>query len=300
MNLQGRNLEPNLRGDDVKLLQSELRLLKLKTQIVDQDGFFGSTTFLAVQEFQKSRGLEATGVVDERTATLINEAVGEIGAQRFVVRGQVKKANGEPMPSVTVRLLRKGLRKDQPLGQTKVAASGEYSIEYQPTETPISILVQALEGTNRVVASSGVICKARPVEIVNLSPDGVSSIPSEFKQLQERVAPILRREQIRIETLTVPEVQFLACAHQLDEEQLSYLVVSSRMARESNMNEEVFYGLVRQGLPPRLVALVAESTDVLQAALETSVSENVVGPHIKEQIPHILRELQAQVVRLAT
>jgi hypothetical protein len=37
MKLHGRNLEPNLRGDDVKLLQSELRKLKLKTQIVDPE-----------------------------------------------------------------------------------------------------------------------------------------------------------------------------------------------------------------------------------------------------------------------
>ena len=300
MNLQGRNLEPNLRGDDVKLLQSELRLLKLKTQIVDQDGFFGSTTFLAVQEFQQLHGLAATGIVDERTATLINQAVGEAGTERFVVRGHVRQANGEPVRNVTVRLFRKGLRKDTPLGQTKVSPAGDYSLEYQPSEKPLSILVQAIDGNTRVVAESGVICKARPVEIVNLSPDGVSSTPSEFKQLQERTAPILRREQIRIETLAVPEVQFLACAHGLDEEHLSYLVVSARMARESQMNEEVFYGLVRQELPTTLVALVAESTDVLQHALETSVSENIVGPHIKEQIPQILRDLQAQVVRLAT
>ena len=76
MKLQGRNLEPNLRGDDVKLLQSELRMLKLKTQIVDPEGFFGSTTFLAVQEFQQLHGLEATGIVDEGTATINQQGCG--------------------------------------------------------------------------------------------------------------------------------------------------------------------------------------------------------------------------------
>jgi hypothetical protein len=41
MKLHGRNLEPNLRDDDVKLLQSELRQLKLTIKIVDPEGFLG-------------------------------------------------------------------------------------------------------------------------------------------------------------------------------------------------------------------------------------------------------------------
>ena len=61
-----------------------------------------------------------------------------------------------------------------------------------------------------------VICKARPLEIVNLTPDGVFRGPSEFKQLQERLAPILRREQIRIEALEAEDVELLACAHDLN------------------------------------------------------------------------------------
>lgn len=299
MKLQGRNLAPNLRGDDVKLLQSELRQLKLKTQIVDQEGFFGSTTFLAVQEFQSLHGLEATGIVDDRTATLINKEVDELGAARFVVRGEVSHANGERQSGVIVRLLRKGLRRDESLGQTTTAPTGAYSIEYQPGKKPVSILVEAADTAGNVLATSEIICKARPVEIVNLSPDGVSSAASEFKQLQQRVAPIVRREQIGIDALEAADVQLLACAHDLDPEHLSYLVVSSRMARESRMDTEVFYGLVRQGLPTTLVALVAEPPDVLQQTLERSVNENIVGPHIRDQIPRILRDLQAQVVRLA-
>jgi peptidoglycan hydrolase-like protein with peptidoglycan-binding domain len=299
MNLQGRNLQPNLRGDDVKLLQSELRQLKLKTQIVDQEGFFGSTTFLAVQEFQRLNGLQVTGIVDERTAAAINEAVDGVGVARFVVRGELTGANGEPSPGVVVRLLRKGLRKDDPLGQATTSPTGSYSIEYLPTENPLSILVQATDTTGKVLAASNVICKARPVEIVNLSPDGVSAGASEVKQLQDKLAPILRREQIRIEALEAADIELLACAHELDQEHVSYLVAASRMARESQMDVEIFYGLMRQGLPTALLALVAQSPDVLQEALETSVSENVIGPGIKSQIPTILRNLQQQVVRLA-
>ncbi len=299
MNLQGRNLEPNLRGDDVKLLQSELRQLKLKTQIVDQEGFYGSTTFLAVQEFQRLNGLNANGIVDERTAAAINRAVDEAGAPRFVVRGDVVQQNGDAAAGVVVRLLRKGLRKEDPLGQATTLANGNYSIEYQPTEKPISIVVQAIDANGKVMATSPVICKARPVEIVNLSPEGARANNSEFKQLQEKLAPVLRREQIRIEALEAADVELIACAHELNPEHLAYFVVSSRMARESKMDAEIFYALVRQKLPTALVALVAQSPDTLTNALQASVTLNIVGPRIQDQIPEILRNLQQQVVRLS-
>lgn len=299
MKLQGRNLEPNLRGDDVKLLQAELRQLNLKTQIVDQEGFFGSTTFLAVQEFQRLNGLNAAGIVDERAAAAINRAVDEAGAARFVVRGEVVQANGEAAPGVVVRLLKKGLRKEDLLGQATTSPTGSYNIEYQPTEKPISILVQALDASGKVLVISPVICKARPVEVVNLSPAGVTANTSEFKQLQEKVAPIVRREQIRIEALEAADVEWLACAHELNPEHLSFLVVSSRMARESKLDAEIFYALVRQKMPNVLVALVAQSPETLTETLLESVRQNIVGPRIKDQIAEILRSLQQQVVRLS-
>ena len=299
MKLQGRNLEPNLRGDDVKLLQSELRTLKLKTQIVDPEGFFGSTTFLAVQEFQKLHGLEATGIVDQETARLINKDVDEIGSEMFIVRGEVRQSDGDAIQGVIVRALRKGLRKDDLLGQATTSAAGDYSIEYRPAERPITIVVQASDTAGNVIATSHVICKARPLEIVDLTPDGVFRGPSEFKLLQDRLAPILRREQIRIEALEAADVELLACAHDLNREHLALLVASSQMAREAGMQAEAFYALVRQGLPTVLIALVAQSPETLQRSLETSVSENIVGAPIRDQIPQILRDLQGQIVRLA-
>lgn len=299
MKLQGRNLEPNLRGDDVKLLQSELRKLKLKTLIVDPEGFFGSTTFLAVQEFQKLHGLEVTGIVDQQTALLINAEVDEIGTEVFIVRGEVRRSDGDPMRGVIVRALRKGLRKDDPLGQATTAAAGDYNIDYRPAERPISIVVQASDTAGNVIATSKVICKARPLEIVNLTPGGVFRGPSEFKQLQDRLAPILRREDVRIEALKAADVELLACAHDMSRQRVTLLVASSRMAREAGMEAEAFYALVRQGLPTILIALVAQSPETLRSALETSVNENIVGARIGERIPQILRDLQGQIVRLA-
>ena len=57
---QGRNLEPNLRGEDVKLLQSELRQLELNTQIVEA-GRALRRDDLAVQGCYARYGLQRSG-----------------------------------------------------------------------------------------------------------------------------------------------------------------------------------------------------------------------------------------------
>ena len=299
MNLRGRDLAPNVRGADVTLLQSELRQLKLNTQIVDPDGFFGSTTFLAVQEFQRLHGMEATGIVDRKTAQLINKGIDDSGGGQFVVRGEVRQADGSPIRDAAITLFRKGIRRDERLGHATTAALGDYGIEYAPAETPISVFVRASDSAGKSLADSPIICRARPVEIVNLTVGGVLRRPPEFQQLHDKLQQILRTEQIRLEALQADDVQVLACTHDLDASHVAYLVASARMARESEMQPEMFYGLLRQGLPTTLIALVAQSTEVLQGALERSVNDNLIGLQVTNQIPRMLRDLQGQIVRLA-
>ncbi|MCK6499885.1 MAG: peptidoglycan-binding protein, partial [Nitrospira sp.] len=95
MKLQGRNLELHLRGDDVALLQSELRQLGIP--IADPTGIFGSTTLLAVQRFQTEHRLPVTGIVDARTARLINQAIAALGRERWRVAGRVLQPDGSPV-----------------------------------------------------------------------------------------------------------------------------------------------------------------------------------------------------------
>src|SRR5262245_32582031 len=100
MNLQGRNPSLRMQGEDVKLLQDELR--QLGFPLNDGDGFFGKTTRQAVLEFQRGHGLATTGVVDEATATAINGEVDALNPepepvaewQPFIVRGQVRQTDG--------------------------------------------------------------------------------------------------------------------------------------------------------------------------------------------------------------
>jgi peptidoglycan hydrolase-like protein with peptidoglycan-binding domain len=78
MNLQGRNLQQNLTGDDVRLLHTELGLLNPPFIIPEterQPGLFGPATLAAVQNFQKAHSITVTGIVDAATAAAINAEV---------------------------------------------------------------------------------------------------------------------------------------------------------------------------------------------------------------------------------
>lgn len=65
MNLQGRDLKLDLRGDDVALLHRELATIGLTVPDAERrETLFGQGTHEAVTHFQKQHCMEPTGVVD--------------------------------------------------------------------------------------------------------------------------------------------------------------------------------------------------------------------------------------------
>ena len=92
MQLQGRILSIRMRGDDVVLLQQELRQLGLT--IEDREGYFGKSTHLAVLKVQRAHDLEPIGDVDECTAALISLRVDARGKPKPAGKPKKKKKRG--------------------------------------------------------------------------------------------------------------------------------------------------------------------------------------------------------------
>ena len=299
MQLQGRNLEPNMRGDDVELLQGELR--QLGFNIVGQEGFFGSTTFLAVQQFQQQHNLPATGIVDAQTARVINAALDAQPREGYLVRGKVVNSDGRPVARASVALFEKRLRSEQRLGEARSNTQGVFEITYpQPRETPLSVLVRASRLNGPEIAVSDLICDVKPVEEVTLVVGGEALRgPSEYGRLDGVLRPALAAEQLNPADLNEEDVSFLSCKFRLNPEHVALFVVSARHHRDTDIVAEGFYGLLRQGLPTELTAWSPNHKRSCERRWKHRSRRTSLVPACESSIPRILQSLQIKSRDLA-
>src|SRR5215211_5753233 len=128
MNLQGRNLALRMQGDDVGLLQDELRRLGAAISF-DEIGAktFGVTTREAVIKYQQEHAPEASGIVDARTTAQLTADIATLDAagRGFLVYGRILGADG----GLTVRAFDRDLRSEERLGEVAIA-DGTYEIAY--------------------------------------------------------------------------------------------------------------------------------------------------------------------------
>ncbi|MBE9128304.1 MULTISPECIES: neuraminidase-like domain-containing protein [unclassified Coleofasciculus] len=298
MELQGRNLSLRMTGEDVTLLQEELR--QLGFTIEDRESLFGNSTFLAIQEFQRQQSIEATGVVDEATARLINAAVDALQPKSFIVQGEVVQVDGTPVVGVQVQAIEKGLRRETQLGMTTPDEAGRYKIEYpRPEQGSISLIVRAVDSSGNVLVASPTICKAKPVETVQLVVGGSYRGPSEYTQLSNQLIPILRAEGISATALTEEDINFLTCKYELNPEQVTFYVLDALLATETGIPEAAFYGFFRQGLPTTLPDLLSQDREVLRRSLEDALDKNIIPATLRESLDNILARLQEFSVEYA-
>jgi len=129
MNQQGRDLFIDMRGNNVWLLQNQLRQLGSDIPSDEvQEALFGQGTHEVVVGFQEANRLEPTGVVDEDTAALINAQVET--RRPMVVRGQVLQPDGSPFSGTLVWAFDKDLRSEELLGEVTTDEAGRYEVTY--------------------------------------------------------------------------------------------------------------------------------------------------------------------------
>jgi hypothetical protein len=151
-------IKPNDKGPEVANLQDALHLLlkrkvirsyacsifspiKQTSKIVKQlnyerdQSFYGDTTRRLITILQRQYGLGDAfgGVVEERTADILNKLLKDLGAldetELWVVKGTVSTA-GKPRADVAVVAYDRDLRKRQFLGKAQTNLLGAYRIEY--------------------------------------------------------------------------------------------------------------------------------------------------------------------------
>ncbi|HQR35749.1 MAG TPA: neuraminidase-like domain-containing protein [Blastocatellia bacterium] len=134
MKLQGRNLHYDkntpLRGGDVRLLHTELRMLGFPIPLDElEQGIFGPGTDEAIRTFQQRANWQPiNGVVEEKFATHINASVDLLPQMK--ISGTVLNAQGVALPNVIVYAYDRDLRSATLIHLAVTDNEGKYGINY--------------------------------------------------------------------------------------------------------------------------------------------------------------------------
>jgi hypothetical protein len=149
---------------------------KLKPERANQS--YRTITRRLVGRLQQERGLEASGAVDEATASTINKLLQELGlfeptpAPRFfIVSGAVRREDGLVLQDVRVRAFHDTGDSTIRLGDDSSDAQGQYTIRYEPLPevAAIQLRVAVIGDEGQTLRSSDIRPNPKPLEIINLT-----------------------------------------------------------------------------------------------------------------------------------
>jgi peptidoglycan hydrolase-like protein with peptidoglycan-binding domain len=259
MNLQGRNLQQGLTGDDVRLLQSELTLLNLAIPDTErQPGLFGPITLRLIQNLQKTHNLPITGIVDAATAKAINTDVDALHPPTSAVSGRVFSTQRAGVGGLRIQVVDKNAGPDVPLAEGTTNDRGAYSIRYATALPALNgksapdLQVHALSGTT-LLGASEIRYDASPNETLDVVvPDAsAAALASEHETLTGALAAHftgnLRDLQ---EAGDRSDITYLANKTGWDARAVALAALADQFSgRNPTIEPKLFYALMRAGLP---------------------------------------------------
>jgi Tc toxin complex TcA C-terminal TcB-binding domain/Neuraminidase-like domain/Salmonella virulence plasmid 28.1kDa A protein len=326
-------IKPGDSGAEVANLQDALRLLldravirslqppnepspdelaKLGDVLGDERGQsqYGEATLRLVRILQIQHGLgdNLEGIVEERTAALINHflrKLGELdtgdGEAEFVVRGRVTSA-GAPVPNVIVRARDQDVRTFQALGDdARTDADGRYEIRYSREQFAAAedgrpdVVIRVFgpgADPDRPLAESPPLFNAPPVALIDVELPGTDSGSAEFDRNLATIQPLLAGQgpdggELPIGDLTEADAEFLAGDTGIPRAHIAWLgkafAFASKLAsdRHSEIPPALFYGWLREGQPGDLDQLLRQSTSVLRAAGRAAIAHGVISSELE-------------------
>jgi hypothetical protein len=232
--------------------------------------------------------------------------------ERFVVKGQIQRADGTPYAGIFVRAFDKDLRREQALGSRKVTnQEGRYKITYTRTQFcradkgGADLIVRVYGGTgDTLLAQSDIIFNAKPVEIVDLTViDEAFQQLSEYERLILAVTPLLGEQAItslREDTEEKPEegkykdLTFLSGETGYAKNLLARLAMAHRLAQQAIQPEfwfallggSVFQYSETQNLDQQLATILA----ILPSLDATAVRKALTRSFNQKEIPAAFQE----------
>ena len=298
MNLKGRDLSKCMKGEDVRLLHDELEKLGFVIPLLETMlRYFGKATVRAVMAVQRQHGLPVTGVVDEHTARAINTALEVEPPPPFVVFGKVRHPDGKPASDVIVRAVDRDLRIEEFLGEATTDRHGGYKIPYteeqfqRAEKGTADVIVRAFDPQGQVLAASDTFFNAPTVLEVDLvlTPFEVPEL-SEYEHLLQTLAPLL--DGVSPAEFTAEDIDFLVGETDLERQHLEFLAEAARLARDTALPAEAFYGWGRQDFTLELSSLLAQNPEMLRQALERAIEARTIPAWVRESLDEIMDRLE--------
>lgn len=162
----------------------------------------------------------------------------------FVVRGNVRDADGSLLGGVVVKAFDKDLRRKQWLGQATTNNTGEYEIRYSDQQFcraekgNADLVVKAVAADGSLLAASPVLFNAPPSATVDLTiPAEVLLPPTLFEKIGLALVPLL--EGLKVEELEEDEedkehqdLSFLSGETGFDKPTLARFVLAHKLAQQ--------------------------------------------------------------------
>jgi hypothetical protein len=257
------------------------------------------------------------------TIPLGGDAPGAVAPAQLTVRGTVREADGDPAAAQLVRAFDRNLGKagfsDVELGRARTDEDGQYEIRYtmapgtglkpdlivraeRPAVAPAPAPrpgVPLAPAPSVTLAESAVLRNPPGTARVDLSI-GELEAPrrSEFRQIVNRLAPILKKGGMEITDLDDDGIEFAADKVKLVPERVRLAQEAVKLEREAGgvVPAEVFYGLCRMGHDGSLGRLADVPLARQRRRLEEAIEKNVISSSFAGKLDELAAALQKVMV----
>lgn len=312
MELQGRDLKRDMRGDDVALLQRELMLLGYAVPDVERrDSFFGDVTHQIVQRFQREHGTQVTGVVDAQTAHLINSRV---NAETVTVEGRITSPTRASVAGLQVHIVDKNVGADVVLFNTTTDDTGRYTATFsiatlrEHGKLLPDLQARALQNTVFLGASEVRYNSAKHETLNILLGEKVSNtLASEHETLLGSISTHFKGKLADLkETDEQQDVTYLANKSGWDARAVALAALADQFSvRTANggappaIAPPLFYALFRAGLPANEDALYQIDAKIATAIWQQGIDQGIIPVALANDIPAAATHFQTLVARRA-
>jgi hypothetical protein len=246
--------------------------------------------------------------------------------QQYKVSGQVVNANNEPIPGQevlavdvdlngaaiyntvsSVRQLKANGGFDI-LGTAKTNADGYYEIAfteemYKRNELGLADVVTFATDGDEIIARSKLASQKNYTngELTDWDihlPDSSKRGISEYQRLIQVLQPFVKENGLQLFQLSGSDdqINFLATETSQDQIQTKIAVQADKLRSDYpryKFSTELFYGIGRQNIPLTWLALLQETAQNLQAAIDQSITQNIISPQDPKPVELFIRNLMS-------